>query len=462
MRIRKFLKYAVAAVLGLLLVLVAGIWLLNVFDEDLNPDIVALVKRAEAETITQEGNAYFPIRGLYVPRGQNIEATGKALHEAERREIDAVKEGGNLKRTWPPAVSGALKFQGESSNVCTVTQDFLYERGVCKSQAETDRMFRDNAELLQRYYGLLDYRTYEEPATFAPHIDADLISLMRLANADMERKLDQGQVAEAARLMVRNLSFWRSALDGKYRLMSQAILQVNYSYSLTTLSELLWRAPELLKRADFRVALAESMKPSDGTLQDQMDREFMSVYFVKAGSDLLFYEGTGGSTSPLLKWLANQLYQRNATLNGYYACLRKYYAVRALGGLEHDRAVSTYQDYDIGGEWGNLVTNLSGKLALLSVCPEASWFVSMSDEVLEARRRLILLEIRLLDSNLAPARYPALLQSADASLHDPLTGKPAKWDKVRRIIYFERDNWCIRDRLWVSLGPTRDFARCPS
>jgi len=461
-RIRKFLKYAAAAVLGLLVVVVAGIWLLNVFDEDLSPEVVALVKRVEAERIAQQGNVYFPIRGLHAPRGQDIEAAGRALDEADRREIEALKKDGDPKRIWLPTAPGALKFEGESSNLCTVIQDSLYERGVCKFQVETDRMFRDNAELLQRYYRLLDYHTYQEPATFPPHIDPDLISLMRLANVDMERKLDRGLVAEAGKLMLRNLGFWRNALDGNYRLISQAILQVNYSYSLTTISELLWRNPGLLNKTDFRSALAEPINPSTARLQAQMDREFMNVYFAREGSDLLFYEGTDGGASPVLKWLANQLYQRNTTLNGYHACLQKYYAVRALNGLEHDRAVSKYQDYDIGEELGDLVTNLSGKLALRSICPKGSWLETMSDEVLEARRRLVLLEIKLLDSELAPARYPALLQGADATLHDPVTGKPAKWDANRRIIYFERENGCVGDRLWVRLGPTRDLARCPS
>jgi len=72
------------------------------------------------------------------------------------------------------------------------------------------------------------------------------------------------------------------------------------------------------------------------------------------------------------------------------------------------------------------------------------------------------LEIRLLDSKVQLTKYPALLQSVDAGLYDPVTGKPAKWDADRRIIYFERENGCIGDRLWVSLGPTRDFTRCPS
>jgi hypothetical protein len=400
---------------------------------------------------------------LHAARGQDIEAAGRALDEAERREIEAVKENGNLKRTWPSTAPEALKFQGKSSNLCTVTQDFLYERGVCKSQNETDRMFRDNAELLQRYYRLLDYHTYEEPATFPPHLDADLISLMRLANADMERKLDQGQIDEAAGLMLRNLAFWRNALDGKYRLISEAIIRVNYSFSLITLSELLWRHPGLLERTDFRTALAEPMKSTAARLQAQMDREFMNVYFVKEGSDLLFYEGTDGSTNPILKWLANQLYQRNATLNGYHACLTKYYSVRGLSGPEYDLALSQYQGYDIEGGLGDLVVNLTGKLALRSMCPKGSWFDTLSpDNTLEAKRRLVLLEIRLLDSKVAPARYAALLQSAGASLHDPLTGKPAKWDTDRRIIYFEREKGCIGDRLWVSLGPTRDFTRCPS
>ncbi len=461
MKIRKLLKYAAAAVFGLPVVLLAVIGLVNTFDEDLKPEVVELVKRAETEQIAKEGNAYFSIRGLHAPQGQDIELAGRRLDEADRQEMEAFKRGGDLKRIWPPVPAGAPKFDGESANLCTVTMDSLYEHGVCKFQAETDRMFRENSELLRRYYRLLDYRTYEEPATIPPHTDADLVGLMRLANVDMERKLDRGQLDEAARLIVRNLAFWRNALDGKYRLISEAIIRVNYGYSLITLSELLWRKPGLLKRADFRSALGEPMTPNTARLQAQMDREFMNTYLARRGSDLLFPEWPGTSTHPMLKWVANRLYQKNATLNGYHACLEKYYSVRALSGAEHERALSKYQDFDLNGGLDDLLVNLAGKLALREICPKHSWFDLSPYGMLEARRRLVLLEIRLLDSKLSPAKYPALLQSADPNLHDPVTGKPAKWDAKQHIVYFERDG-CIWERLWVSLGPTKDFTRCRS
>jgi hypothetical protein len=459
---RKALRYAAATVLGLFVVFLAAIGILNAFDETLNPEVLALVQRVETDQIAKDGNAYFFIRGLHAPLGRDIELAGKSLDEADRHEVAALRAGDKRKVLTPPAPPGTLKFEGDSWNLCTVTQDYLYERGVCKFAAETDRMFHDNSELLRRYYRLLEYRVYEEPALVPPRPDPDLVGLMRLANVDMEREIDQGRLDEAARQMVRNLAFWRNALAGKYRLISEALMRVNYSYSLITLSELLWRHPKLIDRADFRTALAEPMQPNPASLRAQMDREFMSFYFVQRGADLLLFEGSGRSNSLVLKWVADHLYRRNATLNAYYTCFQKYYSVRASSGMEYEQAVAQYQNYDIEVGPGDLFVNLTGKLALSEQCPMQHWFNISRGNILEARRRLVLLEMRLLDSKLPPERYPALLQSADAGLRDPVTQAPAKWDAQRRIIYFEHEKGCFSEGHWVALGPAQDFNPCRS
>ena len=459
---RSFLKYFALGLVGLVALLLATVWAVNAFDEDLQPEVVALVERAEAEQIAQQGNAYFPLRGLHAPRGQDIEAVGRAFDKADRRAMEEFKKDGDLTRIWPAAPPDFLKFEGESYRLCTVVDDSLYNHGVCKSQAETDRMFEDNDELLRRYYRLLGHRIYEEPATTFAHIDADLIGLMRLANADMQRMLVRGQVDEAARLMSRHLAFWRNALDGKYHLISEPIIRVNYNFSLITLSELLWRYPALLRESELRAALAKPFKPTDAQLQPSMDREFVKVYFVKQGANLLFDRGPGIDRSPVLEWMANRLYQRNSTLNAFHACLGKFYAVRALSGAEYDRALARYQDYELEDSLGSFV-NLTGKLALRSICPKGFWLDDLDNySRFEAKRRLVLLQISLLGSKLQKSRYARLLRSADPSLHDPLTGRPAQWDAARNIIYFEREKGCYGEALWVPLGPVKAFVRCAS
>ena len=453
--------YVASTVLGFLVLLLAAIWVLNAFDEDLTPEIVALVKRAETEQFAQQGNAYFAIRGLNAASGQDIELTGRALDEADRRALEAFRKDGDTKRISPPAPPEVLKFEGQASNLCTVTQDYLYEHGVCKYQAETERTFQGNVELLHRYYRLFDYGTYEEQSLFPPYL-RDLISLMRMANVDMERMIDRGQIDDAARLMSRNLAFWRKVMDGKYRLLSEAIIRVNYSYSLSTLSDLLWRNPGLLKRTDFRSALGEPITPNATNLQAQMDREFMNAYFVTKGSDLLFFDANGGSSSPIMKWIANRMFQRNATSNDYHACLKKYYEVRALSGAERDQAISRYQSYEMGESLGSLASNATGKIALQSMCPTRYWFDPVvTDNFLEARRRLVLLEISLLSSKRPESAYAALLLDSNAGFRDPVTGESAKWDADRRTIYFERVKGCSEERLRVTLGPAKEFARCP-
>ena len=459
-KIRRTLTYIALTALVCSAALVAAIGLLNAVDEELSPDVVALVKRVEAEQIAQEGNSYFAVRGLLASPGQDIEAVGRVLYEADQRHIEAANRGGEPRYARAATSAGALKFEGESSNLCSVIEDWQYDHGVCKYQVETDQMFRDNGELLRRYYRLLTYRTYEEPAQ-TDHFfwNPVIISLTRMANVDIERRLDRKEVAEAAELMVQNLAFWRGAMNGKYRLLSGELIRVGYNLSFFTLSELLWRHPALLKHANFDQALGEPMNSNPNSMGAQLDREFTKIYRVREGSDLLFLD-QHGDTDVGLKWLANRLYRRNATLNAYLGCLEKFFAVRQQSGAAYEQALSEYRNYEI--DWGaDSVVNLTGKLVLSRICPERSW-AGASYNLLESRRRLVLLQIRLLSSNLPISKYPAVLESAGTDLHDPVTGRPAIWDAVQNVVYFERDNGCIGDRLWVRLGLGRQTVRCPS
>lgn len=447
---------------GILVMLLTAMVLINAIDDELTPEVVALVERARTEQVAQEDNAYFAVRGLHAPIGEDIVAFGRALHAADQQQVSARYDEGADTAAQPPLSVGPLRFLGESANLCTVWNLSLYDNGVCRFKADTDRMLQDNSELLRRYYSLLSFRTYEEPAMTLLPLEPDLIGLMRLANVDMERKLERGQRAEAAKLIARNLAFWRRALDGKLGRVAEAHVRVNYSYSLFALSDLLWRTPQLLDETDLPNAIGKPIAPNPERLRDQRDRTFMEVYLVTQGSDLLFAGNPDRSRNPALRWLDNRLFQRNATLNAYLECLDKYYSVRMLSGAELQAKVAAHRDREADSIWDQLI-NVTGRRVLHWICPGQSTYQMLDFESrLEARRRLLLLEIKLLGSKRPASSYPELLLTSGSDLHDPETGKPARWDADRRMLYFE-DGWgCIADNSWVNLGPTTKFVRCPS
>ena len=457
--ILKGFKYGAAALLAVCVLFLLALGLINAFDEDLNPEIVALVHRAETEQIAQQGNAYFALVGLSAPHGQDMEVAGKSLHEENQRQLEISRKTTGFRPIDPYSRPGGLSFEGELSYMCSVWQDYLYENGVCKHQAESDRMLAENQELLQRYYRLLDYHAYEEPAIGNIPSGRDLIDLAGLATVDIERRLAHGQVAQSAELMVRNLAFWRNALEGKYRMVPEAVLRIGYSVSQQWSSQLLWRHPQLLEKANFKAAFARPFMISADRLQWQLDREFMNAYSVRRGSDMVLFEGSGRSRNPILRWVADRLFRRNATLNDYYACTKRFYAVRGLGAEAFGKAVAEYRDYSID-DAASLAVNLTGKIALYEHCPKGSWLEEFNYERFEASRRLVSLEIELLRSKLPKRRYAAFLAAAPASLRDPLNGQPAKWDAGRQIIFFEREAGCLSDGHWVNLAPVRDIKRC--
>ena len=192
-----------------------------------------------------------------------------------------------------------------------------------------------------------------------------------------------------------------------------------------------------------------------------MDREFMGAYSARRGADWIFFEGSGRSQSLVLKWGADRLFRRNATLNEYYACMKRFYAARGVDASVYAKAAAQYRDYAIESV-SSLAVNPTGKLGLYWACPKGSWLEEFDYERFEASRRLVLLEIEILKNKLPKRRYHAFLAAAPASLRDPLNGQPAKWDAGRQIIFFEREAGCLSDGHWINLAPVRDIRRCQS
>jgi hypothetical protein len=113
--------------------------------------LVALIRRAETEHIKQEGNAYFALVGLSAPQGQDIEAAGRRLHDENQRRLAAPDKTTEFRAVDPYSQPGALEFKGDLGRMCSVWRDYLYENGVCKFQAESDRMMAETTnEHLQR------------------------------------------------------------------------------------------------------------------------------------------------------------------------------------------------------------------------------------------------------------------------------------------------------------------------
>lgn len=446
--------------LALPLLVLAVMLLASMFDVELKPEIVELVRRIETERIAENGNAYFALVGLEAPSGENIFEAGKRIHEEDLRQLETFREGLAYKTTGKSEPTNFVKFKGNASSICSVINNHLYENGVCKFQAETEQMLLNNRELLARYYELIQNRFLEEPVLAQMWMANNVISLEQLAQADIERKLQGGELSKAAALLTRDLAFWQGLYQGKYRLISEAVLQVGYGFRIGAISELVLRWPKLLQNAELKAVIAKPLPRGPSILQAQMDREFMNLYFVRDGSELVFNLPTENDRKSAEWWFGNRFYRKNATLNAFHACLKKFYAVRALTGPEQERAVQSLSNYEpsvLG-----LVTNLTGEIGLYSACPKRSWLQSIDDSRPEARRILVALQTMLLERKIRESAIPVFLENTDLSLRDPRTGQAAMWDPRYRVVYFTRRDGPQFTGLWVRLDQKGGFeGNCP-
>jgi len=427
----------------------------GLIDEELEPTVLELVQRIRTEKIAEKNNAYFALSGFAAPAGRDIVDVGLTAYESDQRWLALALQGKHRNNVTRTEQQAALKFKGDYQSICTIRDVHLYHNGVCKTQAETDLMLVENRELLNRYYRLIEYTILEEPFLGTRWWQNDLLKVSRLAQADIEQRLSSGDSAKAVELLVKDLWFWSNVYGGKYHLISQAILQVGIGLRVGGISEMLLRWPQLLDNAELRTAIARPFPEESSILGAQMDREFTNLYFVNIGSDALFGTPWQADTSPFLKWFADRFYRKNATLNGYRACLSDFYVLRAKRGEERRAGVRSFSAYD-PAVWG-LITNLTGEIVLMTACPKAHWLDSTEFTRAEARRVLVMLQIMAMEHKISDAAMPGFLQNASSDLRDPQTGKPAMWDAKHRIIYLARDDNVQFSGLWVPVDKDGGF-----
>ncbi|MEQ1774175.1 MAG: hypothetical protein ABL891_10385 [Burkholderiales bacterium] len=431
---KKVLKWIAIAVLLLVVLPVAVVIAINLFDDKIDPQAAALGE-PRASAIPETENGYFAVLAIGAPDGADAAAYARAWiaeARAAAKENRAEKRD-DVKRAKRPDMCDAIQ------KPCLAA--------VQEAAADWTGKIDAYQEDLARYEKLISSRAYEEILDYPFRLDAHLPNyapVMAAQRAYLVRaalSVQAGKIEEALSSVERDIAFQRLMLGSSRTLIGKMVTVASYTRDLAFLADLLQSRAAELKPHTAR--LAEMLKPiAPGALR--MDAALESEFgFVKHGLHNPSATGfMGGGGSPMESAALHLFYKPNATLNQYYASHTQIMASLrdppAVLAAEKDKTAPGF------GEWKILhfIDNPVGRILLQVGAPTFRPYALRLHD-LDAYNRLVGLGVEIIAADAGLDGAGEIVAKSDARFHDPYTGKPMAWDAGTRQLSFKANEGLV-------------------
>lgn len=431
---------------GIAAILFVSVVAINLFDEELYPEVAAIV-RLDPPAVSEEQNAYFHLIGLAAPESEQAHAAGrKWLAEAMKAQEKALR---GEKEEWPRT----LALAGKIADLCSRVSDPCIRR-VVEHEAAARRTIGAHQLLLRRYRELHHYPRYVEagdqihPARPIPSYGAAR-DAQRIFNIDAALRVLDGEFDAVVQDIVRDIGFSRKALAGSRSIISKMASNALLAHSLLFASELLATYPT--KTSAGALKLLNELQPLT-----EDERRLAVALRAEQRSRWLSYKAISQNSSdqPDTELLTrfDRIWVRlfflpNATTNWDYRTNGK-------RGIDLDGAPSTQFDsrpklkeFTDALSWWDWIYGMRGKV-VAAIAPYApdNEIARMHD--LDALVRAVALHAQIVTQGVKDEEIAQFLASSDKRFADPYTGKPMRWDPMERQIFFTpRNNYFIKDRI---------------
>lgn len=452
------LLWLVLALLALLLLCAATLWLFNWRDEPLRPDLQQALDFRPPDAQAMQRNGYFAMLGLTAPASENARAAGERFFAAQMQGLDSYRLHGLPAAPTEEAFAQQPLALGALS-CAAATHDCLahYQRQLPGVRAALARL----AHVQQRYLALADAPAYEEvlpPYTLLPRPPyADLRAASELVLMQAAVHLHDGRASDALALLARNAALHQRLVQGaRSRLGALSAIGMQLRQQ-RLISDMLRQQPELARTQApaWQAALAADPLPLGPALQGQVNWTVGAAHADFSLSLPLSWNPGDPWPQQLKGRLLEPLYRLTwlpqATLNRLWLRERAAAALATQPAQRLDAQVyellRTFPDsgtLDAPAGQGfaprlddlRRLHNYVGQ-ALLSIwSPRA-----LVDDIerahdTEGHRRLVLLQLAALQQNLRPAALPGWLAASPPEWRNPYTLAPMEWDAATDSLLF--------------------------
>lgn len=427
-------------------------WLLTVFaslfvfmlvlwvvlpDEDLTGEVVQILK--DPPRVPAKQNAFYVFWGFEADPSLDAHSVGMSMVEALEQARAQQKSIAYDDLQW---------FLGTSPLKIDRSDKDLYQAGtnsLTQVRAERAKIEVSEQKLqpyIKRYQLLRSYTDFKEPVprnADEPMLGyAGLVAISGLTDAritlDMADKAKQGA---ALKNLAAELRLWRRVSQESETLITKMVATKVLQRKFGLVADLLAESPEIaVNPPDLLAEITRPLAENEISLERALLGEFrwVSGMFLGLLSEI---DAAPYSVSNMFnKLILARGFKPKATVNLSFAKnkeLRDFYNRPAA-------AIAVNKSAFIA-DWGRfssyspstLFYNPVGKVLVYVAPPDYGTYVYRMHD-LDALSRLLELQRQLAVARLSTDKVAAFLRQSDASLRDPYTGKPMRWDPVARTL----------------------------
>lgn len=393
----------------------------NAFDEDLDPEVLAVLE-ARPAPVASSRNGYFYLVGIGM--------SGEDPHAAGRRYVAAV-DAAQQKRIagedvqWPRIERLKIAF----SDLCAMDGAPCLEK-VGADKAGAHKLLDEHALLVERYRTLLEYPQYQETQRLS-HYETPLPdyfglgAAQRLFHIQAALRLGEGKALQVAYDLERALRLSRRMLAGSSTVLGKMLAAAHGRRAALFLSEALPAVARADRKALAR--LADALAPLS-----PVERDLAPAFASELAMAASAMRGCDTTESALTCYF----FQPNATLNRLYFAAHKPFLELAQAPAHRFDALRTTPQESRFPWWGVLY-NPWGKLMLAASSGRPPWDYVARVNDLDALFRVVALQALIGERDLKAAEVPGFLAGSVKRYADPYSGKAMGWDARRGQLWFE-------------------------
>lgn len=406
-----------------------ALFLINAFDEPLEPEVERMLK-SEVD-VPAEANGFYALAGFYAP------AEVRDIHAYGVRQIAQYKQAlrANPAMRQYELEKPAVDFRGDKALLCEPrSKPCLSEVG--NRAAAIEALQKANRLLLDRYRSLYGYpRVVEDvPAHPSAPFPRPPMSMHKLLLTGIALDVHRGRTARALKALAADTAYWRGLLRDSRTMISKAVAASVLFHNFHLLAEIVRAVPLSAAEAALAEQMLAPLTPEERSLTQVMHWEVAAfgdfASAIRSGiAENAKEGGVKAAIAPLLKLLVKD----NATRNIVY---REYMAVAELASAPatefEARRKAMAQPYGVTLRW-DYVYNPLGKFVLFAAELDWARYAARLHD-LDGYLRLVRLQWAM---KRAGASDPeAFLGQSGAQYADPYTGQPMGWNAETKSVYF--------------------------
>jgi hypothetical protein len=443
-RQRGFIFFAAIAVLLLLVgIALAGWYLLNIPDRPLDPGITDALQQHH-DAVPPQDNLFFALLAFDSTNPENINQQGQAIYAAylARRAADP-----NSRVTFDNAMPVVRQASvADRAGMCGIRgkPEDCVERAIAHPEA-LRRMITDNRLFVQRYEAVAGYTRLQNPiqrtmtsplASWAPFMLGKHLFL-----TDIAWQVGAGQVDQAVARLGPDIAFTRRLLaQPDILLIDKMILAASLIDSLEVVSDLA-RTQALTDRQSAQLSTTLTpLTDEERSLAGPLTREFEAfaalIKDLKNPSNAPERASSGPAGGSVAAGeLSSHFLKYNPTLNAQWRALAEKIALSRGGCTNFLSAAAAFERHG-AVSLGRVLYNPIGNIVSGAAAREGIEYLhSMCD--LDGMIRIVALELQARLQHVNVEQLAQFALQGGARYANPFTGQPMHVDVTRKTIDFQ-------------------------